>query len=255
METQVAAGYATIWLINGLFSKISVGMKTYSLPASNLQTNLKIAGRLLTRAVAQVESFAETGKPFGVIDAKNAYDAVRLLGFDDLSVRLHDVLRDLTFADEWHGAYTNIKVSPERLAEKLAFKSMEEVEAYFPPFTAEYVAYVLNRYGKHLYACNTFDFDQALLHAPEELDKVEVAHAAVMLGEFDLGSRIIGKFPGRRFDFNVVLCIELCRWGRHIEAGLLIAKLMEKEDVGIANQLALGIAGRVAWQVYPFPDY
>lgn len=110
---------------------------------------------------------------------------------------------------------------------------------------------------RHIALCLEGRFDDAKREAQSDLALEEAGLTMAVLGEFDAARRVMSDpaLPDfRRAGVRLVLMIELFRAGRQDEASALLGE-MEATGLSEWDHLALGIAGRVPWVGYPYPDW
>ena len=221
--------------------------------------------RLSERCLAVVVGYCERqwGEKgtFNVPAARAARDAAHILGLQGFAARLNGLLDHMTVADLLSGAITSIQPTGA-MAKPLQRRTLDEINEAHPLFTDFYVQNLLSTGGNHLRPCLDRNYGAALLHATSELDEVEIALSQILLGDFDAARASFVRFPKREHDMLVVLAIESCRRNRLNEAEEVCATLLDQDPVWAPIHLALGtwhlalgVANRVPWPCYPFPDY
>lgn len=221
--------------------------KTDNSPRSIAHDCLALAAKGLER----ISDKTELAPAFGIMEA---LEAAILLDFPDIVETLEPLHAKASLQDPLKHAISNI----ERYKEKLArpqnkIRSTEDLDHEYPIWTEDYLPKIIRQLDeKHLNACLIGKGERAVDLATRDIDRSDVANAMLVLGHID---EAIALFPNRPDPFDLVLAIELFRRQRREDALSQIDALVDIEYPGMATQLALGIAGRIPWQIYPFSDW
>lgn len=188
--------------------------------------------------------------------------AATVLGQRAIADRAAQLLRAAPGEAFWAGIISNIELQtrvPERMR---TIDAVAELEERHPKCsTGEIVERVRSRAvgEEHLALCLEDRVQDARQIAGAGLQLEEMGATLAVLGEFD-AARNIASDPAletfRQQGVRFVLAIELFRWGRVDEAGVLLTEL-ESTGLGAWERahLALGLAGREPWVGYPYPDW
>ncbi len=224
--------------------------------SSNL--NREYSRRLLTHVAQLLEASQRCNGGFNCLAARYAGNAAVLLNFNELSARFLRLLVSVTPEQYWTGAITNLDRS--RVPEHgRTLSGLPELDHEHPFFTEDYPAMVISKFAEeHLFLCLRRDYEQAFAHARSELAIEEVALTQAIIGDTEMAiastSRL--KEKHRRDNVLFVVTIELFRRNKVTEAQTIRRQLPDGIfDEWGASQMAIGIANRVPWQIYPYPDY
>jgi hypothetical protein len=254
--TGKVAPVAGIYIIK--FRRVPSGAAGMS--AQDQSEKLRLAERYLGEAAGRLEVSKTSTGTFDIFAARQADEAAQLLGFGTLARRISALRAGQTLGDTLRGAITSIVLTEERAREPVPRPTLEEIARKYPVYDELYLPDVLARRGAagspHLLACATGNYARAMTAANSELDEVEIALSRIVQGDLDEAQRAIDRFgPERRSNFVLVWAIELCRRNVFDRMQIVAEELVASPFVSDLPTLALGIAGRVPWLDYPYPDY
>lgn len=217
-----------------------------------------LSGKWARRCISSlVENLAQqnvaTGS-FPIYSAEKALDAATLLGFTEQSKKLEKLLSGKTVGDKLKHTITNIIVPKEKLDQSLGTsEKIDKLSDRYPIFDGDYISNEITQNDRPSFLeCLNGNFDRAISMASDEWEISCIAGIMLVMGEFESA---IELFPNKPDPFELVLAIELFRRDRIVEAQPVLEKILLNNDWWAHSDLALGIAGRVPWQVYPFNDY
>jgi hypothetical protein len=215
----------------------------------------------LDRGIREAEQAANRGQ-INVLCVRALAGAAVLLGEDDLADRATALLRSAPDDKFFAGAIANFelpKVAPPSLRQPPPITQLEEDHPVYSRHESRERVTKLAGSVRHIALCLEGRFDVAQREARSDLALEEVGLTMAVLGEFEAARRVMSDpaLPDfRRAVVRLVLVIELFRNGRADEASALLAGM---EATGLSGwgllQLALGLAGRVPWVGYPYPDW
>jgi len=220
-----------------------------------------LAASHLESALHELESDARKGR-YNIFCIRDLGNVAQAVGQNSLAKRAGLLLRDAPDEAFWAGAITNFPIpamAPERLR---SLATAEELTKLYPPFREEQtIQYIrsLAANERHIEICLEGRFHEARQIAGSGLKLEEVGSSLAVIGEFEAVRGIASDpalEPFRRRGVQLVLVIELFRRGLSDDAMLILAEL-ERAGVGPWDRihLATGIAGRLPWDGYPFPDW
>jgi hypothetical protein len=220
---------------------------------------IRLARSQLEAGMGELESDAEEGR-YNTLCIRAFASAAAVLQQQDVvdrAIRLLGAAPDKSF---WAGTISNFalpKTVPEGLRTIDAPKKLEEQH---PCYREEEIVGRIRSLPEERFAlCLEGRFQDARSKAGQSLWLEEVGDTLAVLGKFDTALSV-ARDPAledfRQKGVLLVLAIELFRHRRMEESEAILAEL---ESSGLSAweriQLALGFAGRVPWDGYPYPDW
>jgi hypothetical protein len=215
----------------------------------------------LLSCISQLELAASSGQ-LNTLCARKLANVASLLNQQEVVRRACHLLAAAPDGAFYAGILTNVKLPKTPPKSLRTIDPIDKIESAHPPFSEVDLIRSISlasETSEHLAFCLAGRFQEAKSTAKAGLDLEEVGDTLAILQQFETAFEI-ARDPAldefRRSGVLLVLMIELFRSGR-VEESLAI--LADFESTGIDGwtriQLALGFAGRVPWQGYPFPDW
>ena len=223
---------------------------------------LDFSYRLLAEVVIQVEKTQREVGRCNYLVAQYAGEVCMLLEYTNLFDRFTWVLKQETRKQHDSHAVANspnVKKGSKVLRNLRAFSEIDKDYPPFPKDNRDYLAPHISKWAEpHLILCLNGKFENALLLAKTELAKEETLVTQILLGQIpealESRNRLVDSY--RQANVLFIATIESFRQ-RDFSAGQNLYDQLGENDLDIwgKSQMALAIAGRVPWQVYPYPDY
>ncbi len=220
--------------------------------------NNRLSHELLTSVVDSLETTQRESGGFNHLAARYAGNTSLILGFEDLADRFLRLLSGLTAEQYWSGMMTNVPRTNKVPNGARQLDDQTRINEDHPVFPVCYVPSIISESEEHLYACLTRDYDFAFLKATDELKMTEVMLTQAILGDTELAIESTKRLSEQHRKENVylVVAIERFRCG-DLDGAYEVYDSLNDDllDIWGASQMALGIANRIPWMIYPYPDY
>ena len=223
---------------------------------------LPTSHELLAGAIDELETSAATGV-FRTMDARFAAEASLVLGFSELAARASQILTRAPAQNFFAGAIMNFVPDADAIARLRKVHDIEAVEPNYPRFSKSVIEPIAESQIETSLAWHR-RYDEALAHArkhprqpPETCMVAEIAVTAAVLGDFATAEKLLGDKalrPGEVHAVRLTLAIEYVRYQRPLDAERVFASI-EPVKGWARIVLALGFAGRMPWQIYPYADW
>jgi hypothetical protein len=216
--------------------------------------------RLLNIAIDDLEMAARANRMNHFV-AKLLGATANSLGHLAIAKRVDFLLGKLSAEDIFRGAITNIdwrKLDCNELDRLRAIQPEDEFAASHPMYDRDSPVPELQKcaqHSPHLHFCLQGEIHRALMVAKSELDYEEIANTLAALGKFDDAISMIDSSPvspERRRNVRFVVLVEKCR--RLVPGFAEEIARFNPRDYDLLH-VALALAGRRPWEIYPYPDY
>lgn len=218
-----------------------------------LHQNRDLSLQLLIEAAEIYEKEYRERDSFNIYEVQGAGNAALLFEFDELMLRFTNLLQGIT-PEIYRSNNLGISGNDDVPQYARELRPLQDIQTDYPLFTEDYAATVIQKSGAHLLPCLDRDYKAAYALAETELSKEDVALTQAILGDFQLAiesSKLLSD-QFRRESVHFVVAIELYRHNRRTEAEEIHNRFLGKWHL---TQLALGVANRVPWIGYPYPDW
>lgn len=216
--------------------------------------------RLMLAAIDDLDAAATANKANHFV-AKLLGAVANLLGYRDILKRVKAHLAELSAADLFEGAITNIdwhNLNADELERLRRIEPAAEFDASHPVYNRDAPVPDLERFAQrslHLTLCLQGDVAGAIAVAKSDLDYEEIADTLAALGKFDEAIALIDSQPvsvERQRGVQCVVLVEKCR-----RLAPTFADEVARFDPKNFDRLhiVLALAQRRPWMGYPYPDY
>jgi hypothetical protein len=223
---------------------------------------LPTSHELLTSAITTLEAVCAAGR-FDTSAMRSVGEAGLVLGLSEIADRASRLLGRAPDKAFFAGAIMNFTPDSNAIQRARRLRDLDVLEREYPPYRVSDIEQYARsqeetrlawerRYGEALTVAREHP------RQPPETSMVsEIASTAAVLGDFDIVEQLLRDElqPSRTYYVRLILVLEYARRQFRSEAERVILSLKPPVEGGAAVQLALGLAGRRPWGIYPYADW